>query len=188
MTKKTRELRIEQADPQKLNPAAYNPRKITPHKMTLLRRSIAKFGFIDAVQVRKAGDQIIGGHQRVKAAILENLKTIPVVRLDISDGEAKLLNLALNAEYGTVDVPKLSFLLKELKIAGAEMELTGYNAAEIDELTSDTAAVFEELDLRPPPTVVWVLLGIPFEQFGKAHDALAALQELSSVSVQSNRD
>lgn len=186
--KKARELRIEQADPGKLNPAAYNPRKITPKKMQLLRRSIAKFGFIDPVQVRRAGDQIIGGHQRVKAAILENLKTIPIVRLDISDADAKLLNLALNAEYGTVDVPKLSFLMKELKIAGAEMELTGYEAQEIEELTADTAAVCEELDLRPPPSVVWVLLGIPFEQFGKARNALASLQELSSVSVQSNRD
>ena len=156
--------------------------------MLLLRRSIVKFGFVDPVQVRRAGDLIIGGHQRVKAAILENLKTIPIVRLDISDGEAKLLNLALNAEYGTVDVPKLSFLLRELKIAGAEMQLTGYDAAEIDELTADAAAVVEEMDLRPPPSMVWVLLGIPFVQFGKARDALAALQELSSVSVQSNRD
>jgi len=185
---KKRELRIEQADPRKLNPAAYNPRKITAQKMTLLRRSIAKFGFVDAVQVRKKGDQIIGGHQRVKAAILENLKSIPIVRLDIADAEAKLLNLALNAEYGTVDVPKLAFLLKELKIAGAEMELTGYNAQEIDELTTDTAAVLEEIDLRPPPSIVWILLGIPFDEFGKAREPLAALQELSAVSVQSNRD
>jgi hypothetical protein len=32
--KKPRELRIEQADPRKLNPAAYNPRKISAQKMT----------------------------------------------------------------------------------------------------------------------------------------------------------
>jgi ParB-like chromosome segregation protein Spo0J len=186
--KKPRELRVEQVDPRKLNPSAYNPRKISAQKMQLLRRSIAKFGFVDPAQVQRKGDNIIGGHQRVQAAILENLKTVPIVRLDVTDGEAKLLNLALNAEYGTVDVPKLSFLLRELKIAGAEMELTGYSAAEIDEITSDARAVFEEIDLRQPPSVVWILLGIPFDQFGKAREALAALQELSAVSVQSNRD
>jgi ParB-like chromosome segregation protein Spo0J len=186
--KRTRELRVEQMDPRKLNPSAYNPRKISAKKMALLRRSIAKFGFVDPAQVQRKGDRIIGGHQRVAAAILENLKTVPIVRLDVDDNAAKLLNLALNAEYGTVDVPKLSFLLRELKIAGAEMELTGYEAAEIEELTADTKAVFEEIDLRPPPSMVWILLGIPFEQFGKAREAVAALQELSSVSVQSNRD
>jgi hypothetical protein len=68
------------------------------------------------------------------------------------------------------------------------MELTGYDAQRIEELTSDTAAALEEIDLRPPPAIVWILLGIPFDHFGEARESLAALQELSAVSVQSNRD
>jgi ParB-like chromosome segregation protein Spo0J len=184
----TRKLSITMVNPRKLNPSVWNPRKISAKRLKLLRRSLVKFGFTDAVQVQKKRQAIIGGHQRVKAAILENFKKIPAVVLDISDRDAKLLNLALNAEYGTVDVPKLGFLLSELKIAGAEMELTGYDAAEIEDLTSAVPASLEELDLRPPPTVVWVLLGIPFAQFGAARDGLAALQELSAVTVQSNRD
>jgi ParB-like chromosome segregation protein Spo0J len=181
-------LKIELVDPRRLNPSAYNPRKISAHAMKLLCRSIVKFGFIDPVQVQKKGDNIIGGHQRVKAAIQSGLGSIPIVRLDLADRDAKLLNLALNAEYGAVDVPKLSFLLKELKLGGAEMELTGYDAQRIEELTSDTAAALEEIDLRPPPAIVWILLGIPFDHFGEARESLAALQELSAVSVQSNRD
>jgi ParB-like chromosome segregation protein Spo0J len=186
--KKKREMNIEMLDPRALNPSAYNPRKINARAMNQLRRSLVKFGFVDPVQVRLAGNAIIGGHQRVKAAILEGLKSIPVIRLDISDQQAKLLNLTLNAEYGTVDVAKLSFLLKELKLDGADLELTGYDAREIDELTADTAEVLEEVDLRPPPTMVWILLGIPFDRFGQARDALTSLQELSGITVQSNRE
>ena len=131
-SRKRKGLTIEMVDPRLLNPSAYNPRKIGARQMKMLRRSLVKFGFVDPVQVRRQGDSIIGGHQRVRAAILEGLKTIPVIRLELSDEEAKLLNLTLNAEFGTVDLPKLSFLLKELKLSGAELDLTGYDAVEID--------------------------------------------------------
>src|SRR2546423_1602268 len=121
--KRPRELRIEQADPRKLNPAAYNPRKISARKMALLRRSIVKFGFVDPVQVRRAGDLIIGGHQRVKAAGLGNIKKVPGLRFGILDAQAKLLKLALNAANRTADVPKLSFLFQKLKTYASPLEL-----------------------------------------------------------------
>ena len=179
---------MEMADPASLNPSAYNPRKITPQAFARLRKSFAKHGFVDPVQVRKADDSIIGGHQRVKAAIAEGLKAIPVVRLDLTEKEAKLLNLSLNASYGTVDVPKLSLLLKDLQITGADLDLTGLAPSEIAELTSAATAAIAEIDLRSPPTVSWILLGIPFDRFAEAADPLAALQAISAVSVQSNRD
>lgn len=186
--RKLDELKVEMVDPRSLNPSIFNPRKISAKKMALLRKSLATFGFVDPAMVRRKGDTIIGGHQRVAAAILEGIKLIPIVRLNLSAEKAKLLNLALNAEFGTVDVPKLSFLLKELKLAGAEMDLTGYDPQEISNLTAETNEVLEQLDLRPPPSIVWILCGIPFERFGKAQEPLAALQSLADVTVQSNRD
>lgn len=183
-----REMKIEMLNPRDLNPSAYNPRKIDARAMQQLRRSLIKFGFVDPVQVRRAGNAIIGGHQRVKAAILEGLKSIPVVRLDISDQQAKLLNLTLNAEYGTVDVAKLSFLLKELKLDGADLELTGYDAWEIDRFTEDTAAVLQGVDLRPLPSMVRISLEIPFDRFAQARDALASLQNIPGIVMQRHRE
>jgi len=74
-----RQLSIEYIAPGKLNPAAYNPRKISPQEFQRLCRSIREFGFIEPAVVRKDG-VIIGGHQRVKAAMEVGLEKIPVLR------------------------------------------------------------------------------------------------------------
>jgi hypothetical protein len=46
----------------------------------------------------------------------------------------------------------------------------------------------EKIDLQPPPRMVWILLGVPFNRFDKVQEHLAALEKISEISVQSARD
>jgi ParB/RepB/Spo0J family partition protein len=108
-------MKIELIDPETLKSAAYNPRQISRDELNKLIKSIKQFGFVDPALVRKQDNMIVGGHQRVKAAIEMGLKEIPVVFLDITENDAKLLNVALNKISGDWDEDKLTELLSELK-------------------------------------------------------------------------
>jgi ParB-like chromosome segregation protein Spo0J len=183
-----RQLSIEYIAPGKLNPAAYNPRKISPQEFQRLCRSIREFGFIEPAVVRKDG-VIIGGHQRVKAAMEVGLEKIPVLRLDVSEERAKALNLALNKISGEWDMPLLKDLLQDLDAGELDIELTGFTRAEVNELFEKvTAGDMEEVDLRQPPKLVWYLIGVPIDKFGQVQKHIAALESAAALSVQSSRD
>ncbi len=88
-------LQIEYVTPDTLLPYAGNPRTISAAQMAALQRSIAQFGFVDPVVVRRADRTIIGGHQRLEAAKTLGLKTVPAVFVDLTEPEASLLNITL---------------------------------------------------------------------------------------------
>ncbi|KKL75316.1 hypothetical protein LCGC14_2056100 [marine sediment metagenome] len=132
--------KIETIAPGLLNPSAYNPRTISPQEFAKLRRSLREFGFVEPVVVNN-GNKIIGGHQRVRAAIEEGLKRVPIVRLDLPETKAKALNLALNRISGEWDVPLLKDLLGQLSATPEfDVEITGFNAIEIEQLGSSDAS------------------------------------------------
>ena len=131
-------MKIELLDPETLKSAAYNPRQISREELNKLIKSIKQFGFVDPALVRKHDNMIVGGHQRVKAAIELGLKEIPVVYLDITENDAKLLNVALNKISGDWDEDKLTELLAELKFFDDIDELlTGFDEDELDQLLAD---------------------------------------------------
>jgi len=88
-----KKLAIVTRDPRKLKAAAYNPRKMPRDEMDKLRRSIRTFGMVEPIVCQVPGWKIIGGHQRVEAAIAEKLGEVPVIPLRVSDARAKALNL-----------------------------------------------------------------------------------------------
>jgi ParB-like chromosome segregation protein Spo0J len=91
--------KVEYVNPMALNPDTGNPRKITPEKFARLKRGIEKFG-LDAqpIVARREGSRIIGGHQRLAAAQSLGMNSVPVIFMDISDKDAKALNVLLNNE------------------------------------------------------------------------------------------
>ena len=114
--------------------APYNPRTIEDHDLEALRRSLRYFGTVEPIVVNKRSDRIVGGHQRVKAALAEEIESLPVVYVDLDEPSEKQLNLALNRIHGEWDADKLEEVLRELETLGADLELTGFTQAEIDEL------------------------------------------------------
>ena len=131
-------MKIEEVDIDSLKPASYNPRNIDAEEMESLKRSLKQFGFVDPAIIRKKDSMIIGGHQRIEAAKALGWETAPVIIMDVSANDAKLLNVALNKISGDWDDIKLANLLKELKYDNSVDELlTGFTEEELDTLLWD---------------------------------------------------
>jgi len=89
------QIQIEQISINELKPDPANPRRISDQELETLTRSIREFGLVDPIIARKEDHTVIGGHQRLLAARRLGYKTVPVVLLDISQEQARLLNIAL---------------------------------------------------------------------------------------------
>ena len=94
-----------------LRPDPANPRRISDAELDSLTRSIRQFGFVDPVIARREDKVVIGGHQRLLAARRLGLASVPVILLDLSGNQARLLNLALNRISGSWDEELLARLL-----------------------------------------------------------------------------
>src|SRR5258706_12252145 len=106
--------------------APYNPRTIEDHDLDALRRSLRHFGTVEPVVVNKRSGRIVGGHQRVKAALAEEIATLPVVYVDLDDPSEKQLNLALNRIRGEFAEAKLGGRLRELASLGPDRDRAGF--------------------------------------------------------------
>jgi DNA modification methylase len=131
-------LRVEQVPIEALRPWEGNPRVMEEAAGAKLRRSIAEFGFVEPVVVRRADNTVIGGHQRLEAAKALGLRTVLVVYVDVTEAQARALNLALNKIGGEFDLPKLGELLEELReLPDFDETLSGFDAGEIEGLLAD---------------------------------------------------
>lgn len=136
----TSALRIVQVGVDDLKLADYNPRRITDDKMDALRRSIRKFGFVDPIVVNKHEGRenvVVGGHQRLEAAKQEGYTKAPVVYVELPEEEERLLNVALNGEYGDWDPDPLGSLVAWLKERGQDLTVTGFTEDRLDSLLQD---------------------------------------------------
>ena len=138
--------------------------------MQKLVRSIQEFGMVEPLVVRRSDQLVIGGHQRLEAAKALGMAMVPVVYVELSDVEAKALNLALNRIRGEWDLPKLGELLEDLqRLPGIDETLTGFDANEIDALLAEL-----ERDRAPDP---WE------ESFLEAAEALQQWREQAPTRV-----
>jgi len=127
-------LRIEYIPISSLNADPTNPRNIADEELTKLERSITENGFVAPVIVRKQGNVIIAGHQRVKAAARLGFKNVPVVVIDIDIASSKLLNIAMNKISGEFDVDMLEQIFAEIDANAPELDstLSGFDQIDID--------------------------------------------------------
>lgn len=132
-----------------LIPADYNPRKkLKPgdKEYEKLKKSLMEFGYVDPVIWNEKTGRVVGGHQRleVMADLGIDEATVSVVSLD--EAKEKALNLALNKISGEWDMPKLKDLLEELDTGAFDIEITGFDAGEIENLMSEYDIDFNEFD------------------------------------------
>lgn len=116
-------MEVKSYHPKDINPAKYNPRHITDEELAGLRESLKKFGFVQPLIVNTRTGTLVGGHQRLKASILEGYESVPVMEVDLSLAEEKALNVALNSPHiqGKFDEVILKDLLIEIKTDLPEM-------------------------------------------------------------------
>jgi DNA modification methylase len=168
------ELKIEHVSIDSLRPDPANPRRIGERELESLTRSLQQFGFVQPVLARKSDNVVIGGHQRLVAARRLGWKTVPVVFLDLSPEQARLLNLALNRISGDWDQELLARMLADLKpVEEIDLSLSGFSEEELGRLlksldardkrgrveTFDLQAAWEEAQRAPGVTCgdIWRL-------------------------------
>ena len=131
----TAALEITQLSIDELRPDPANPRRISDAELEALTRSIREFGVVDPVIARREDRSVIGGHQRLLVARKLGMKHVPVVLLDLTVEQARVLNLALNKISGSWDEELLARLVAELKpIESIDLTLSGFDEHELDRL------------------------------------------------------
>jgi DNA modification methylase len=136
-----RTLTIDHVPIGDVRPDPFNPRRISDAELEALSRSIREFGLVDPIIARREDRTVIGGHQRLLAARRLGLATVPVVFIDVTPEQAKLLNLALNRISGDWDQELLARLLSELEgTPNVDVTLSGFAEDEISKLLKSLEA------------------------------------------------
>jgi len=166
-------MKVQQVDPAKLVPADYNPRKISDHQAEALKRSLDRWGFVEPIVANKRTGKIVGGHQRVDAALALAVAKVPVHWVDLDEDSEKALNIALNKISGEWEDNRLAELLTELEQGGQDLEDLGFDPDELQAIIDAAAPTPElsgDLDAIPEPPAVPItqpgdlwLLGAYFE-------------------------
>jgi hypothetical protein len=136
---------IEMVPLRSLKPAERNARTHSKKQVEQVAHSMKRFGVINPLIV-DSRNRIVAGHARAEAARSLNLKIVPVVRVaDLSDVELRAYMLADNrlAESAGWDRELLALEFEELQISLPEVDLdldiTGFDAGEIDSIMADFA-------------------------------------------------
>ena len=154
-----------------INPAKYNPRKdLKPGDPAYekLKRSMTEFGYVEPVVWNEETGNIVGGHQRFKVLIEEGHTEVECVVVKLSSDREKALNVALNKVTGDWEFEALADLIKDLEAQDFDVTLTGFDAAEIEDLFSqvhDKDATDDDYDVNKAleeaafvkPGDVWLL-------------------------------
>ena len=122
-----------------LKPAEYNPRKkLKPgdKEYQKIKNSIEEFGFADPLVVN-SDMTIIGGHQRLTVAMELGYTEVPCAVVDVDKTRERALNIALNKITGEWDEQMLADLLTDLKDADYDLDYTGFDAPEVEQLFSN---------------------------------------------------
>lgn len=132
---------IEILDVDLLAPYANNARTHSDEQIEQIARSIREFGWTNPVLIDQ-NDTIVAGHGRVLAARRLGIHTVPCLRLEFMDEEQKRAyvladnQLALKAGW---DFSLLREELFDLKDIGFDIELIGFDDAELNDILSGTA-------------------------------------------------
>lgn len=111
------ELKIIHKKIKELKPADWNPRGITDSAMEGLKNSLKEYGMPQPVIFNKQTGNIVGGHQRTKAAAALGWETVPCVEVDLSLIQEKALNVTLNNQrIAGHFTDKLTTILDDIRI------------------------------------------------------------------------
>ena len=124
---------------KELKPAAYNPRKKLKKgdkEYEKIKQSLLKFGYVDPILVNE-DLTVIGGHQRLTVLKDLDYETAKCVIVKLSKEDEKALNIALNKITGQWDEALLADLLLDLQESDFNLDFTGFEPPEIDDILSN---------------------------------------------------
>ena len=151
-------LKVDYVSPDLLRPSPRNARLHSRKKIRQLSQSIQALKVIAPILVDE-DFEILAGHARWAAANLLGLREIPVVQVKhLSDAEKRAYRLADNrfSEKATWDNELLSIEIKDLIASEIEIELTGFDTADIDIIltSSDDDEADDDIPVPAPGPAV----------------------------------
>jgi len=156
----------------------------------LLRGMLSSIGKIDAIlayQSEKHGGLIIiDGHQRQELD-----QTYPVIVLDVNDDEATKILMTYNpiADLATQDHELYRDLLASLDADDLKQsrELAMIAQSVLGEQVSSDKpedVVLKRVDVKAPPERIWVVVGVPLNEYGAVNSIVEQLQLVPNVIVE----
>ena len=146
-------VKIEQWPTDRPKPYPKNPRKIPAAAVTKVAASIREFGFQQPIVVDRKGVVIVG-HARLAAAKELELERVPIlVARGLSPRQVQAYRLADNRlnQDSAWDEELLGLELADLVGLDFDLDLTGFDPAELTALVSPTDGRIDEDDAPAPP-------------------------------------
>lgn len=171
-------LKIEYLPVGKLLRYAKNSRTHSDEQVEQLVNSIREFSFTNPVLIDEK-NELIAGHGRLAAAEILEMDKVPAIRLsNLSEKQKKAYRiadnkLALNAGW---DMQLLAEEVKELMDDDFDIDLLGFNDAELDEMLSDEQP--QEEDDNSSPVVQIKYLAIDKERIPATDMEIALLLDV----------
>ncbi|EHM5881975.1 ParB N-terminal domain-containing protein [Escherichia coli] len=171
-------LKIEYLPVGKLLRYAKNSRTHSDEQVEQLVNSIREYGFTNPVLIDEK-NELIAGHGRLAAAEILEMDKVPAIRLsNLSEKQKKAYRiadnkLALNAGW---DMQLLAEEVKALMDDDFDIDLLGFNDAELDEMLSDEQP--QEEDDNSSPVVQIKYLAIDKERIPATDMEIALLLDV----------
>ena len=128
-------LKVEYVDIDTIKPYKKNAKLHPKEQIEQIKKSIENFGMNDPIGIWN--NEIVEGHGRILACKELGYKQIPVIKLDhLTDEERKSYiiahnKLTMNSDF---DIDILRTELENLKELDFDLELTGFNVDELDDI------------------------------------------------------
>ena len=125
----------------RLHPSEWNPRTIKDERFVNLCRSLEadpQFLWRRPILANESG-VVMAGNMRLRAALHLGWETIPAIVEDVPDTLARERALRDNGSWGDWADDDLAEMLRELRDAGAAIDLLGFDAAALDALLAEVS-------------------------------------------------
>jgi len=119
-----------------------NPNKHSDKQVALLAKVIRHQGWRAPITVSKRSGFIVTGHGRLAAALLLQVEQVPIDEQDFATEADEWAHLVADnriAELADADQGMIADLLGELDAGGMDMDLTGFDNEDLEELMMEAA-------------------------------------------------
>ncbi len=188
-TLRTRNVGIRRVKVSEIEDAPWNPRTHPTEQVQALREAIDEIGFFGYPDVYETVDgavRLIDGHCR-KELLLSKYGPDAEIEVNVTDfdeSQAKKATATKDplAAMATVDAAKLDSLLRDVQ-TGSEALAGMFSdmATDAGIIEVDGKVELKPLDIKPPPRMSWVLLGIPTERFGEIAADIERLSQIATI-------
>jgi len=190
-----------------MKPDPKNPNRMNDDDKARMKKSLAEFGDLSGIVINRRTDMLVGGHQRADVLADGVLKikdlptpepdgtvargylevddkkyTVRVVDWDETKAHAALLAANRFGRVGHDDSESLISLIDELKDNGYDFDLTGFDTDSLAKLKCVIESVKERvISEKAPPSMTWVLIGIPTKHYHLIYDHVQAIEEVDET-------